>query len=383
MHWVMKDSAETSPPPGQSDGIWAILQSFAARPSAGTPPPKVIRQVSKAKVAARARAVSHLAYVPWDTKTSAVARDALTAWCEDKVGLRAAILARAPVIVVPSGAAGLALLEGVAKLDGVAFARVGQSDKGADKGADEVQDDDGRAAAGDATTGDVAAFTALVQAALSGIAARATHLVVTVEGRGLHAPEILATLQRLADRASAGEHQVERRVQVVLAGGPALYLRLAEERLHEIRDEARAEAGPDLASVGADPEARLTTGQRIGALVGVTMLVLLAAGPLVSMGFAGQVAAPPAASPMAVPMAVLASTAAVPATAAVPVANLVPNPTQDRVRRQREFEASLVASGKDVQRLRAPERERLFQEYVAQQDAPKPRRGLVVADRHD
>lgn len=367
MHWVMKDSDLAPLPPSQSDGIWAVLQSFAAKPSLGTPQHRVTRQLAKARVAARATRVqvsSHLAYTPWDTQASAVARDALTAWCEDKVGLRAAILARAPVIVVPSGAAGAAVLDGVAKLDGVAFARVGRVDEAPGDGAEDVV-----AAAEDATAGDVAAFTALVQAALSGIAARATHLVVTVEGSGLHAPGILATLQRLADQEGVGE----RRVQVVLAGGPALYLRLAEERLHDLRDEARAEAGPDLESVGADPKAKLTTGQRVGAVVGVSMLVMLAVGPLVSMGFAEHVVQPPAAVPVVTaPVAV-----AVSAVAAAPVLSAV----EVLARQRQEFEASLVSSGKDVRRLRTPERERLFRDYVAQQNTPKPRSGLVVVDR--
>ena len=372
MRWVIKDSGVPPMLPPRPGGVWHGLRSFMAERKGGTGvgpvPPRVVRRTAKVRAASwlrpgRKAAAGHPAYVPWEALASQVAPDALTAWCEDKVGLRAAILAGIPVIVVPGGVAGAAVLDGVPNLDGIAFARIGRGGEA------------GEPHAAEAMAGDAAAFTGLVQAALAGVPHRADHLVVTVEGEGLDAPEILAVLQRLADQPGAGP----RRVQVVLAGGPGLYIRLAEERLRELREEAQAEVGPgslamDPADLDPAPKVGLTGAQRLGAAAGVLVLVALAAGPLVSLGFSGE-GKPVAAAVAAMPEAVAA--AAVPSP--VPVA--VPSPAEERARQRREFEASVTASGKDLRKLPAAERERLFREYVAHHPVPKPRPVLQVVDR--
>lgn len=371
MHWVIKDSGLSPMLPPQSGGVWHGLRSFTAERTGGkgvSSPARAIQRVVKVRAASRLRparqSTTHPAYVPWDAMASPVALNALTAWCEDKAGLRAAILARTPVIVVPGGAAGTAVLDGVSNLDGVAFARIGRGGEAGEPGT------------ADLPPGDAAAFSGLVQAALAGVPQRADHVVVTVEGEGLDAPEILAALQRLADQPGAGPQ----RVQVALAGGSGLYIRLAEARLRELREEAQAEVGPgslvmDAGAMDSGPRAGLTGMQRLGAAGGVLMLVALAAGPLVSLGFSGKAKPPAVADVPALPVAV----AAVPAPV-VPVPSL--SPSEERAQQRREFEVSLAASGKDLRKLHAAERERLFREYVAHHPAPRPRPVLQVVDRH-
>lgn len=371
MHWVIKDSTAMSPPPTKTGTAWPGLRSLIPEPSGGiqarTRQRWTMRRVMQSRVTPRPRsadrgqAAGHPMYVPWDARVSAVAPDALTAWCEDTAGLRASILARTPVIVVPSGAAGSGVLDEISKLDGIAFARIG-------RGGDTP---DGEVRPGDVRSGDVAMFTGLVKAALDGMSQRADHRVVTVEGSGLHAPEVLAVLLRLADDAGPGP----RRVQVALAGGPGLYIRLAEARLQALREEAQAEAGPEAMAMGLEPKARLTGGQWAGAAAVVLVLMALAAGPLVSLGFSGHADGPSIAAP--VPMAAPAVAAVVAPVTAVPVLS----PAQERARQRREFEEALAASGKDMGRMRALERERLFRNYRAR-EASKLRHGLAVVDYH-
>lgn len=376
MHWVIKASTTVLSPPKElgaaSSGLKASLAERAGRPHARTRRYWLMRRLMQLRSArwlrlmAGPRTARPATYVPWDAMVSPVAPDTSTAWCEDKAVLRAAILARTPMMVVPSGAAGAAVLDEVSKLDGIAFARLGRGDHVWES---EVQPGDVRYGA--VRPGDMAIFTGLVKAALDGISEHVDHLVVTVEGSGLQAPEILAVLQRLVDGSGPGG---SRRVQVALAGGPELYIRMAGERLQALREEAQAEAGPDAMAIDAGPKAPLTGWQQVGAAAGVLLMAALIAGPLISLGSLGTRAELTMAAPVSIAAPVAAM--AVPVTA-VPALS----PGQKRARQRREFEESLAVSGKDVRRLRAAERERLFQEYVAQKVVPTLRPGLAVADR--
>ena len=229
MRWVMKD--ESDPGAGVARG-WRRWRAGVASKTAGGRRRGVGGRVKR----------SNLVLVP---AGAPLVKDDLppgvcTAWCGDAATLRAAMRAGTPVMVVPGQADGTAVLDhevaefGKAGPEEAAVVRVGSSEA-APLSVGQVVGALG-GAAGDAH--DDERDGAALKRVLVRRGQGTRQLLVVVDGAETAGAGTLSFLRRLPGCAAGAVGAPE--VRVAFAGGPGLYMQLADERIGALRAEIEA-----------------------------------------------------------------------------------------------------------------------------------------------